>query len=157
MAKTKGTKADAGKKNAKPAAGKAPGKGAGGAKKGDKPGEVKIDFAGLDQRVVACPVPPGDYRDLKAGAAGQVLYLKSPADTPAALEAQATPPSELHRFDVAKRKDETLRGGVNAYRLTPDGKKTLTFTAPAATGVTTYLDRSQLPSPTDGSGVPPQR
>jgi tricorn protease len=100
------------------------------AKKGDKAAEVKIDFDGLDQRVVALPVPPGDYRGLKAGAAEQVLYLKAPADTPPALEAQATPPSELHRFDVSKRKDETLRGGVNDYRLTPDGKKALTFTAP---------------------------
>jgi tricorn protease len=100
------------------------------AKKADKPAEVKIDFDGLEQRVVALPVPPGDYRDLKAGAAGQVLYLKAPADTPAQLESQAAPPSELHRFDVAKRKDETLRGGVSDYRLTPDGKKALTFTAP---------------------------
>ncbi|HEY1377005.1 MAG TPA: PDZ domain-containing protein [Gemmataceae bacterium] len=99
-------------------------------KKDGKSADVKIDFDGLDQRVVAAPVPPGDYHGLTAGAAGQVLYLKSPADAPATFEGPNRAPAELHRFDVAKRKDETLRGGVSGYKLTPDGKKALTFTAP---------------------------
>ena len=34
------------------------------------------------------------------------------------------------RFDLAKRKLETVFAGIAAFRLTPDGKKTLTLTPP---------------------------
>jgi tricorn protease len=98
------------------------------AKPATKPPEpVKIDFEGLDQRILALPVPPGNYRNLQAGTAGQIYYLTMPS----------TPPREpgprggtLHRFDLDKRKHETLIPGVADYHLTRDSKKALTFSPP---------------------------
>jgi tricorn protease len=85
-----------------------------------KPEPVTIDFDGLDQRILAFPLPPGDYRQLWAGAAGQVFYL---AQTPT-LPGQPGPVNRsLMRYDLAKRKGDTLQSNVIDFHITPDGKK----------------------------------
>ena len=91
-----------------------------------KPEPVRIDFDGLDRRLLPFPLPAGDYRRLAAGGAGQVLYL---AQSPV-LPGQPAGGAALMRYDLTPRKGETLLSGVNNYRSTPDGKKALVFSAP---------------------------
>src|SRR6185503_17709674 len=38
------------------------------------PVAVRIDIAGIGQRILALKVPAGDYTDLRAGAAGVIFY-----------------------------------------------------------------------------------
>jgi tricorn protease-like protein len=71
---------------------------------------------------VAFPLVAGDYRSLSVGEAGHVYYLSQPATLPG----QANPPqATLMRYDVSKRKGDTILAGVATYRPTPDGKKAL--------------------------------
>src|SRR5579885_2452166 len=84
---------------------------------------VVIDFDGIDQRIVALPVPAANYSRLQAGPAGQVYYLETPAAPPRGETAPRG--ATLQRFDLAKRKSETALPGVGDYHLTADGKKAL--------------------------------
>jgi tricorn protease len=103
--------------------------------KPDKPKAAEpviIDFDGIDQRIVALPQPAGEYSDLQAGAAGQVYFLEAPSGPP---PAQGGPPggprgSTLKRFDLTKRKTDTVQAGVARYFLTADNKKALILSPP---------------------------
>ncbi len=46
---------------------------------GESDTSVQIDFAGIDQRIVALPVPPANYSNLQGGSTGEIYYLESPA------------------------------------------------------------------------------
>ena len=97
------------------------------AKKGEakKPAAFGIDFDGLDQRIVAVPVPPGSYAQLQAGAAGQFFYLARPEPTGETRRGGGGGGGALFRFDLEKRTAEPVQAGVSAYELTPDGRKML--------------------------------
>ena len=92
----------------------------------EKPAPVRIDFDGLDRRLLPFPIPTADNRSLAAGGPGQVLYLSQPP----ALPGQPGGGAALMRYDLGERKGETLLSGVNDYRSTPDGKKALVTTDP---------------------------
>ncbi len=94
----------------------------------EKPEPVRIDFDGLDRRLLPFPLPGGDNRSLAAGGPGQVLYLSQPPPQPG----QPLPANTavLMRYDLNQRKGETLLSGVNGYHSTPDGKKALVTTDP---------------------------
>jgi tricorn protease len=110
------------------------------------PEPVVIDFEGLGQRIVALPVPPGDYDDLQAGKAGQVFFLETQH---APASPQGPPPgATLKRFDLVKRKTESVLSGVRSYTLSGDGKKALTFALPPAWSI---IDVSGPPA-TPGKG-----
>jgi tricorn protease len=116
-----------------------------------KPKEpVKIDLDGLDQRILAIPgVPPGNYSNLQAGAAGFLYYL-SRAEAGGAPQRRGAdgpqiPSASLNRYDLEKRKSDTIQPAVIGYELTPDGKKMLYATSP-----TTYLIGPSGPSPLGG-------
>src|SRR5262245_64641186 len=66
------------------------------------PEPFSIDFEGIDNRILAIPLPAGNYRELSAGSAGQFYYIESPSTV------QFTPGPErssLHLYDLNKRKD----------------------------------------------------
>jgi tricorn protease len=89
---------------------------------------VRIDFDGLDRRIVAVPVPAGLYGGLQIGETGKIYYLS--VDLPANLEALAglgNIAGAIHIYDLAARKDEVLASGISAFVLTADKKKMLTF------------------------------
>jgi tricorn protease len=92
---------------------------------------VEIDFDGIDQRILALPVPTGLYGKLEAGAAGQVFYLEVPASAQPGPQpgGQAGGPTLKH-FDLSKRKSETVHAGVADYYLSANGKKALIRTSP---------------------------
>ena len=37
-----------------------------------------IDFEGIDQRIIALPLPTGNYANLQAGSGGQVFVISRP-------------------------------------------------------------------------------
>ena len=110
-----------------------------------KPAEpvVKIDFDGLNHRIVAVPIPTGSYRSLEDGEAGQVYYLENAPDVGSAAGQGAT----LHKYDFKTRKDETLLSGVSGFALTADKKK-LFYGTPGGASFITPL----APKPQPGQG-----
>ncbi|HEX8354933.1 MAG TPA: hypothetical protein VF611_18645, partial [Pyrinomonadaceae bacterium] len=70
-----------------------------------KPEPVRIDFDGIDQRVLALPVPARDYSGLYAGKAGTFFLLED-------VTGPEVTGRVLHRFDLSKRKAEKVTEGV---------------------------------------------
>jgi tricorn protease len=94
---------------------------------------VVIELDGIDQRIVAIPEPPGEYHSLQAGAANQIYYLEEPRvarGTPALRGEEGPLGATLKRFDLTKRKSETVTTGVASYVVTADHKKALVFNPP---------------------------
>src|SRR5579875_2909604 len=94
---------------------------------GDAPGpvEVKVDLDGLADRVVPIPVAAGDYRDLAAAHDG-LLWLAAPLGGQLG-EDRSSPTADpakprLVRFDLDKRRELTLREGVDAFAVSGDGR-----------------------------------
>ncbi len=86
------------------------------AKKKEPPPEVKIDIVGLDQRIVALPIPTALHSGLQAGNDGNIFFIKQDANGERSLV----------NFSLKTRKPTTLIDtGVDAFELTPDGKKVL--------------------------------
>jgi len=85
----------------------------------------RIDLDGLNNRIVAVPLPAGIYVGLQVGETGKVYYLA--VDLPANLEASAATggTGTLHLYDLGARKDEVLAPNIDAYILTADKKKML--------------------------------
>ncbi|MBC7185832.1 MAG: PD40 domain-containing protein [Calditrichaeota bacterium] len=79
------------------------------------PAKVVIDFAGMNERIVALPLPEADYRELQVGKEGQLYFLET---VPAG-------PTKLHHYDLDKREDKVILEKVDDYRLSRDGKKVL--------------------------------
>lgn len=125
--------------------------------------DFTIQFASIDQRILAFPLPQGNYGNLTAGSAGQIFYVSRPE--------QGGGPgggATLHRYDLDRKRDSTVQAGIGAYELTPDGRKMIYSSggnwfiapttgsggaAPAATGPTGGRPRpatSPAPTPTGG-------
>ncbi|WP_024820503.1 S41 family peptidase [Arthrobacter sp. 31Y] len=84
---------------------------------------VRVDPDGLAHRVIAVPVPQGNYSEL-AVADGALLWLDTElsgvmGDGRGTLQDKKTAPS-LVRYDLAKRKPLTLVKAVDSYRLSGD-------------------------------------
>lgn len=82
---------------------------------------VRVDFDGLDRRILPLPVSPAYYFGLAPGAEGQFYYLRAEA---MAGFAPAGPP-ELRRFAFSTREEETLLANVRQFQLSHDTKKLL--------------------------------
>jgi tricorn protease len=92
-------------------------------KKARKPAEpIRIDLAGIQQRIVPFPVQPGNYRELKL-ARGKAYWRSLPTQ-----ELTAGPNGQkgaLKVFDLEKRKETELLAAVERYDLAADGSKVL--------------------------------
>jgi tricorn protease len=88
------------------------------AKGDDKPAPVKIDFEGIDQRVLALPIPARNYIRLLTGKEGVVFLLER-----APVEGFGPQGSTIHRFDLEKRKTDKLAEGVTGFDVSRDGEK----------------------------------
>jgi tricorn protease len=90
----------------------------------------RIDLDGIGDRVVALPVPYGNYGSL-LGASDRVFYISMPAfglSGPLPGESPA-----IHVFDLKERKDHVLVDGATNFALSFDGTKLL-YSAPPAGG-----------------------
>ncbi|HUF31566.1 MAG TPA: PDZ domain-containing protein, partial [Gemmatimonadaceae bacterium] len=75
---------------------------------------TRVDFDGIEYRILALPIPPADLSDLQTGEAGHIYYRRR-TDGRAAL----------HHYDLSKRKDEVLVPNADGYVISGDGKKLL--------------------------------
>lgn len=73
-----------------------------------------IDVEGLSTRIVALPVPAGEYLGLQTGETGKVFYLR-----------RVDGKWSLQLFDLKTRKAETWVPAAEGYVVTADGKKLL--------------------------------
>jgi tricorn protease len=97
------------------------------------------------------PIPPGEYHNLQAGAAGQIFYLEEPRTvrgTPALRGEDGPLGATLMRFDLTKRKSEQVMPGVASYVVTADHKKALVFNPPSSWSIVEVTG----PPPAAGKG-----
>ncbi len=112
-------------------------------KKAAGPEPVRIDFDGLDQRILALPVPRANYVALETGAEGVVFLLEAKvalADEDY-VEAERGFPVSVHRFDFKTRKAEPFLPAVDAPETTNGG--TLTFIPTADGSKVLYASQSK--------------
>lgn len=81
------------------------------------PPAVRIDFAGIGQRILALKLPAGDYSDLTAGSAG-VIYYTEPV-------APGGPALRLQKYQLKERAASPFLEGIRSYALSEDKKKLL--------------------------------
>jgi len=81
---------------------------------------VSVVLEGFERRVVVLPPKPGNVLSLAAGS-GKVVFLRAP-NTGSELK-----DNRLVYYDLKERKEETVIEGIDAYRLTADGKKVLAY------------------------------
>jgi tricorn protease len=92
------------------------------------PVDVRIDFDGLQQRILSVSsVPVRQYSQLKAGAAGTVFYLEaSPGGGGGGGRGGAGGGgSVLHRYRLSDRRAAQFVSGVAEYDVSADGRKLL--------------------------------
>jgi tricorn protease len=135
--KAKGRKAADAK--AKPEDAKKAGASKDGEKKAEekKPEPVKIDFAGIDQRIVACPSSARTTRRWRRAQRESCSWSRAPSSSPTRTTRSWTtlPPQNVFRFDLKTRKTEKLLdkidganpvyGGNRTFQVSADGTKIL--------------------------------
>ena len=89
----------------------------------------RIDLAGIENRVVAVPMPPANIVGLQAGKNG-VYYSTSPV--PGLSGPLPGEHPAIHVYDLKERKDEVLLTGATSFALSFDGSKLLYAGSPAA-------------------------
>ena len=113
---------------AKPEAGESEKKSAAEAEKEEQPGtrptpkNFRIEVEGIQNRIVALPIPPGNFGSLSA-AKNLIFYVSAPVEGlsgPLPGEAPA-----LHVYDLKNRKDYVFVEAADQYALSFDGKKVL--------------------------------
>jgi tricorn protease len=103
-----------------------PGPGAAAPSPAKQDSTVRLDIAGISQRILSLNVPPGDYSRLEAGPAGTVFYTEPmPGAAPGTLR--------LQRYQLRERAAAPFLEGIQSYSLSGDRKKLL-YQAPGADG-----------------------
>jgi tricorn protease len=91
------------------------------AKEGKKtPEPTRIDFEGIDQRIVALPIPARNYGGMVAGKGHTVYLLEAPVVDDGSGGGQT-----LHRLDVCTRKTEKLLDEISDFHLSANAEKAL--------------------------------
>jgi tricorn protease len=111
----------------------------------------RIDFAEIDQRILAFPLPTGSYAALSTGAAGAVFYLTRPEPGEGGGRGTGGGGATLNRYDIDRKRSSTVQAGVLGYELTPDGRKLLYTTGGGNWFITTSGGGGSVPV---GTGRP---
>jgi len=102
--------------------------GGGNEKEGESVTPVLIDLDGIERRIVAFPVPEGRYERITGLPKDTVLFSSSPVEGSLSRNwAAATPPANaiIERYDLKKRKKETLAEEISDYGVAADGKSVI--------------------------------
>jgi tricorn protease len=75
---------------------------------------VTIDLDGIEYRILDMPIPSGDLSNLRMAETGQLYFMRN-------VEGKR----QLQKFDLAKRKTETLLPDVANFTISADRKKIL--------------------------------
>ena len=93
--------------------------------KKDEVKPIQIDLDGLAGRISRVPVPPGIYEGLDVRK-DKIFYVSIPMeDTQMGRPGSQGPSGVMHVFDVKKREDKVVMGGMNGFALDKDGGKML--------------------------------
>jgi len=88
----------------------------------EKPKDLKIDFAGIEERQVSLPIGPGSYGGLRA-IEGKLFYFSFGfGGLSGPLGEQKT---DLHVFDFDEREDNVFLKDIGGYDISADNKKLL--------------------------------
>ncbi len=85
---------------------------------------VEIDAEDISQRILALPIPAGNYYGLFAGKAGVLYLTEGPQIDPIEFD-DGGPAMKVHKFDLKTRKTDQILDGVTAFQLSFNGEKTL--------------------------------
>ena len=77
---------------------------------------MRIDWEGIQNRIVDLPVPAGNLGNLAIEDEGKILYISYAYNDPG--------PGMMHQYDLKKRKDSEVTE-MNGFTLSADGKKML--------------------------------
>ncbi|MEM7305906.1 MAG: PDZ domain-containing protein [Planctomycetota bacterium] len=106
---------------------------------------IRIDLAGIGQRIVALPLAPGHYSNLAAGAEGTLYCLKRGEAGPFGPEG----PGSLTSFSLDGGEESTVQEGVDGFAVSADRAKMLI----AAGGAFSIADVGQAGSPLDVDAI----
>ncbi|HEY7182088.1 MAG TPA: PDZ domain-containing protein, partial [Blastocatellia bacterium] len=82
---------------------------------------TRIDLEGIDQRVIALPIPARDYVGLVVGKANAIYILEQPVAPAGPGQFGLT----VHKYDLEKRKFDKALDGVTAFEISANGEKAL--------------------------------
>ena len=85
-----------------------------------KPERIRVDFEGIEQRIVSLPSETATLRNLQVGKSGELYYLSSPPVP--AFEALSSP-ADLKRLVLKDRKATTMLSGIDKYTVSSNGEK----------------------------------
>lgn len=93
---------------------------------------VTIDMAGLQNRIVALPVPERNYDSLSVASDGALFYVErtQPGASNDLPGSNGQNNGTLYRFDFEEKKAEQVKDGLASYNLSDDGKKLLLVSLP---------------------------
>ena len=105
---------------------------AGGGDPGTGGNEVRIDWEGMDQRILAAGVPAHDYSDLAAGPEG-VVFFAGPGEGGASPLAALTGPGAgtLYRYDLEEDEASPFLSPIQDYTVSADGQRLLYRSGPS--------------------------
>jgi len=90
-------------------------------KDSDKVEPIRIDFEGLEGRVVELPIPAGNYGDLRS-VKGKLIFIRY---LPRGARKPGEPSGQLLYHDLKEREEKTILDKVSGYEVSADGKKIL--------------------------------
>ncbi len=90
----------------------------------DEDKNIKIDFAGLTNRIISLPVEAGQLHSLAAGKSGEIFYIRARSTSGFGAFGGS---GELRKFTLKDREETTLGSDISSYELTADGGKALYF------------------------------
>lgn len=84
---------------------------------------IQIDLEGIEQRILAFPLPEGIYGRVTGAKNGKVVYTRFPVE--GAIQRQAAgdhnPHGSLYAYNFEEQKEENLANGVSDFSLSMDG------------------------------------
>lgn len=110
---------------------------------------TRIDFDRIDQRILALPIEAGSYRNLQAGSAGQVYFLEGGSAD--AGDDEASRRGALKRFDLARRRTETVLPGVVDFNVAAGRRKALVYVPPESWSIIDLSMTSSTTTPSPGN------
>ncbi len=112
---------------------------------------VRIDFDGIQQRVMAVPgIAERDYSLLRAGPSGSVFFWEPIPATGTNAGGPGGAGGTIHRFQLSARRAQPFVMGAAQYVVSGDGKKLLYRTGGAQGGL--YLVDADKAAPAAGTG-----
>jgi tricorn protease len=88
--------------------------------KKDEPVVVKIDFDGIDQRILALPIPAKNYVNMLSGKSGFLFLAEGPM-----VIGEGPASQTIQKFELSKRKVDKFLEDVDDYTISFDGEKIL--------------------------------